>query len=325
MLYSMLETVFRHRWRYFLLLLVLPLIGALVCIPLYPKSTASESVWVQNQDLLNTTQPVYQMYLTPAQATQGDFEQYIQTRTFADEVYKKLLAQGVGSGQATGIANGLSGGLVATTTGNNLLMLDYTCTEPALCPLVLSLSWGVYETYSASNANSEDKVAERVYQQQVEQAQQQEDTASAAVNQYLGQHPAETQQTVTDPTLSSLQQNLQNAQQALQSAQSKLSGAQAQANTNQISSSSLYTVVDPPHSLGGHLSRLPTKQMMIAAAIFWALAAVSLILTSRIERVVRHPNQLASALGIEVTAVMQPIPAPRSTLALPRRSRGAAA
>ncbi len=85
-------------------------------------------------------------------------------------------------------------------------------------------------------------------------------------------------------------------------------------------------MVDAAHSQGSHLSHLPTKQMMIAAVLFWAIAAISLLVTSRLERVVRHPKQLAATLGLEVAAVMQPIPAPTSTSrALPARSRGAAA
>lgn len=324
MLYSMLEIIFRHRWRYLVLLVVLPLIGALICIPLYPKSSASELVWVQNQNLLNSGEPVYQAYLTPAQVTQGDFEQYIQTHAFAAGVYKKLVHQGLSASEAAGIANGLSSGLGAGATGNNLLLLAYTCTEASsLCPVILSVSWDVYEAYSASSVNNQLKVAEQAYQQQVQQAQQQLAGANAAANTYLSQHPGESQQTASDPTLSGLLQNVQAAQQSLQSAQGKLADAQSQADTNRISVSSLYTVVGPPHTDGGHLSRLPTKQMMMVAAVFWGLALASLIVITRVERVVRHPKQLAAALGVELAAVIQPVPAPRSPLSLPRASRGA--
>jgi uncharacterized protein involved in exopolysaccharide biosynthesis len=323
----MLEMIFRHRWRYLSLLVVLPLIGALICIPLYPKGSAQELVWVQDQNLLNTSQPSYDYYLTPAQVTQADFEQYIQTEKFGAAVYKKLVAQGVDGSQAYSIATGLSTGLTATASGTNLLLVSYTCDHPSLCATVLSQSWQVYETYSAANENGQVKVAEQVYQQQVNQAQQQVNTATAAVNSYLAQHPGEaTQTTNNDPQLSSLQQNLLNAQQTLQTAQGKLATAKGQANSNEISSSSLYSVVDAAHSQGSHLSHLPTKQMMIAAVLFWAIAAISLLVTSRLERVVRHPKQLAATLGLEVAAVMQPIPAPTSTSrALPARSRGAAA
>lgn len=326
MLYSMLEMVFRHRWRYLALLVVLPLVGALICIPLYPKGSAQEMVWVQDQNLLNTSLPSYDTYLTPSQVTQADFEQYIQTNKFGSAVYKKLAGQGVSAGEAYSIAVGLHSAIVATSSGSNLMQLTYTCDHPALCAQVLDQSWQVYEAYSAANVNGQIKVAEKVYQQQVEQAQQQVDTATAAFNGYLAQHPGESQQTNTDPQLSSLQQNLLNAQQTLQTAQGKLAQAQGQANANQISSSSLYSVVDPPQNVGGHLSHLPTKQMMIAAVLFWALAAISLLVTARLERVVRHPKQLVAKLGVEVAAVMQPIPAPTSnSLALPERSRGAVA
>lgn len=320
----MLEMLFRHRWRYLTLLVVLPLIGAIVCIPLYPKGTAQELVWVQDQNLLSTSQPTYDAYLTPAQVTQGDFEQYIQTDKFGTAVYNKLVAQGVGTGQAYSIAVGLATSVTSTAAGNNLLLLSYTCDHPSLCPEVLNLSWQVYESYSAANANTQTKVAEQVFQQQVNQAQQQVNSATAAINTYIAQHPGAT--TNSDPQLTSLQQAQLNAAQTLQTAQGKLQAAQSQANTDQISASSLYSVVDPPHALGGHLSHLPTKQMMIAAALFWALAAISLIVTARLERVVRHPKQLAAALGLEVSAVMQPIPAPTSTSrALPAHSRGATA
>lgn len=322
----MLEMIFRHRWRYLILLVVLPLIGALICIPLYPKGTAQQMVWVQDQTLLDTAQPNYDAYLTPAQVTQADFEQYIQTHTFAAGVYKKLVAQGVSSAEAYSIATGLATGLTSTASGTNLLLLDYTCDKPSLCPDVLTTAWQVYEANVVANANSQAEVAAKVYQQEVNQAQQQVGKATAAINTYISQHPGETQQaTTTDPELSSLQQNLLEAQQALQTAQGKLAGAQGQVNSNQISSSSLYSVVDAAHSSGGRTSHLPTKQMMIAAVLFWAIAAISLIVTSRLERVVRHPKQLAAALGLEVSAVMQPIPAPTSTSrALPARSRGAA-
>lgn len=326
MLYPILELLFRHRWRYLVLLVVLPLLGALICIPLFPKSTVTELVWVQDQSLLDANLPSYDSYLTPAQITQGDLEQYIQTQPFATSVAGKLRRQGVSRSEATSIAGGLPTTLVATTTGNNLLLLSYTCTHPTLCSLVLTTSWRVYETYWASNVNSELQVAEQAYQKQVQQAQQQVNTTGAAVTRYLAEHPGENPQTTTDPALATLVQAAQSAQQALEDAQTKLAGVQTQASANEVSAASLYRVVDPAHSQGGHLSRLPTRQMMLVAVFFWALAVISLLLTLRLERVVRHPQQLGSALGLDVTAVMEPIPAATSTSpALPGRTRGAIA
>lgn len=326
MLYPMLEMLFRHRWRYLTLLVVLPLIGALICIPLFPKSTATELIWVQDQSLIGASLPSYDSYLTPAQITQGDLEQFIQTRSFATRAESDLRRQGVSASQATSIVDGLPTALVATTNGNNLLLLDYTCTHPSLCPLVLTTSWDVYEAYSASNVNSGLEVAEQAYKEQVQQAQQQLNSANAAVTGYLADHPSENPQTSTDPALTSLLQAVQTAQQTLQAAQSKLSGAQAQASSNRISVSSLYRVADPAHPDGGHLGRLPTKQMLLVAVLFWALAGLSLVLSSRLERVVRHPHQLGVTLGVEVAAVMPPIPAPSSgSLTLPAGNRGAAA
>lgn len=326
MLYPTLELVFRHRWRYLVLLVVLPLLGAMACIPLFPKATASELIWVQDQNLLSSTLPNYEAYLTPAELAQGDFEQYIQTQAFSTRVTKELRSKSVSAGVATSLAGDLGSDLVANPAGNNLLQLDYSCTRPALCTQVLTTSWDVYEAYATATVNSQLEVAERAYQKQLDQAQAQLGTANAAVTSYLAQHPGENPQTSTDPTLVGLLQAVDTAQQAVTDAKTNLAAAQIQASTNQISVTSLYRVAAPAHSAGGHLSRLPLKQMAMVAALFWALAAASLIVTSRLERVVRHPAQLTAALGLDVAAVTLPLPAPTvDSLSLPPHVRGAGA
>ena len=312
MLFSSLEILFRHKWRYLIMLVVLPLIGAAVCIPLFPKSTATESVWVSDQTYLNTTSPSYQAYLTPSEIALSDMTQYFQTTAFADAVVQKLNRQNAfqSATEATDTRNSMGKNLSGSTGGANLVSLQYFCPRATLCPQVLVASVQVFETYETAVQTQQAKTASQIYAKQLQQAQQSLHTSQQALNVYLAAHPGEnTGQTSSDPALATLVQNVSNAQTGVTDAQTKVSGVVSASQAAQQASATLYQIIDPARTSSSRLSSLPTKQMMIVFAAFWALTLIALLLATRLTRVVRHPAQVGRALGIPLAAVMAPIAA----------------
>ena len=241
--------------------MVLPLIGALICIPSTRKGAPQELGPGCRTRSANTSQPSYDYYLTPAQVTQADFEQYIQTEQFGAAVYKKLVAQGVDGSQAYSIATGLSTGLTATASGTNLLLVSYTCDHPSLCATVLSQSWQVDQTYSSPPTRTARSRSPNRCISSRSTRPSSRSTRSPRAGQQLprsapGGSDADHEQR-SPAELAAAEPAQRAAEKTLQTAQGKLATAKGQANSNEISSSSLYSVVDAAHSQGSHLSPPP--------------------------------------------------------------------
>lgn len=309
MLFAALEILFRQPWRYLTLFVLLPLVAAAVCVQMYPKATVAESLWIGNQTYLVTGRPYYQQYLTPAALTLTDMTQYFQTGEFFDGVAKRLEKQHAFQSQSElGATLGSLGTLVARADGPNLLSLTYTCPRTALCIATLNAALHVFEQHEGAVLTQQETVASQVYSQQLQNANAALSQAQQAVSTYLAAHPQETTaQQAVDAHLQGLNQTLTNAKAAADSAQTKLNSVASSSLSARVANNSLYQVIDSPHRISGRMSSLPKKQMLMAAAAFWALGLLMLVATLRLKRVVLHPAQLERVVGFAPVAIMAPL------------------
>lgn len=309
MLFAALEILFRQRWRYLALFVVLPLVAAAVCVQMYPKATVAESLWIGNQTYLVTGRPYYQQYLTPAALTLTDMTEYFQTGEFFNGVAKRLEKQhAVQSQSELDAAMGSLGTLVARADGPNLLSLTDTCPRTALCIATLNAALQVFEQHEGAVLTQQETVAAQVYTMQLQNANAALSQAQQAVSAYLATHPQETAaQQAVDSHLQSLNQTVTTAKAAADNAQTKLNNVASSALSSRLANQSLYQVIDHPHPISGRMSSLPKKQMLMAAAAFWALGLLMLVLTLRLKRVVLHPAQLERVVGFPPVAVMAPL------------------
>lgn len=313
MLFAALEILFRQRWRYLALFVLLPLVAGVACTRIYSRASAAESIWIGNQTYLNTQRPYYQQFLTPSQLTLTDMTQYFQTGEFADRVTLLLQKQHafLTPGEAAATRGSLGAGLVATAVGPNLLSLSYTGSRTTLCMAVLSAALQVFEQHEGATLTSQQAVATQVYSRQLTDANKALSEAQHAVAAYLAAHPNETPgQQANDSQLSVLNQSVTDEKAAATSAQTKLNTVAASSLAAQVANNSLYQVIDRPHRTSGRLSSLPRKQMLMAAGACWALGLLLLAGTLRYRRPILHPAQLERALGFAPVAVTAPLHAP---------------
>lgn len=310
MLFAALEIIFRQRWRYLALFVLLPLAAAVVCVQLYPKATVAESLWIGDQTYLNTQAPQYQQYLTPAQITLTDMTQYFQTRQFADRVIERLKSEQAFASQseAASTGGGLGSSLLATASGANVVTI--TCTSPraALGVAILNAALQVFEHHEAAALASQQTVSAQVYSKQLADAQAALSQAQAALAAYQAAHPQENAvQQANDPQLTVLNQSVADHRSAVSAAQTKLTGVTSSSQAAQLENASLYQLIDPPYRTSGRLSSLPKKQMLMAAAVCWGLGLILLGITLRLQRVILHPAQLERIVGFPPVAITAPL------------------
>lgn len=310
MLFAALEILFRQRWRYLTLFVLLPMVAAVVCVQMYPKATVAESLWIGNQTYLNTELPYYQRYETPAQMTLSDMTQYFQTGEFSNKVTRLLEGRHafLSPAELAATRGTLAADLIGKANGANLLTVTATCPRAALCADILSASMQVFEDHEAAVLTSQQTVATQVYTRQLVDAQAALSQAQTALAAYQSAHPNETPaQQSTDSQLSLLNQNVANQKASVATTQTKLDTVTSSSLAAKLENASLYQLIDPPYRTSGRLSSLPKKQMLIAAAVFWALGLFMLVASLRLHRAILHPAQLERSLGFAPVAVTAPL------------------
>src|SRR5450759_5867605 len=86
------EILFRHRLRFLILLLVLPVELAAACIALFPHQSAVSSLWVDTPAYISISAAAsgWDQYLTPAQNTVDALDQLRSTDSFVKSLSTNL-------------------------------------------------------------------------------------------------------------------------------------------------------------------------------------------------------------------------------------------
>ena len=304
------EILFRHRLRFLILLLVLPLELSVSAAVLYPHNTAVSSLWVATPTYFNVAASAtgWSQYLTPAQNTVDALDQMVKTGAFVRRLARDLDANGTfkDDGERAAVLGTVGADLHITVTGSHLVTLVYTAARGSVCIRVLAATLTIYEAWFTTEQQAQAKVAIDFYTTQILAQQEKLQIAQSDLSKYTAAHPQlKPQDAPLVPEFDQLVRNVDQERAAVVRLQDKLEGIQlTDAAVAQIDRTIL-NVIDPPKVVAtDRLSSLPRKQIAIAWIACLALAAGALVLMTWLDRNARDPKELATRLGIRVVATI---------------------
>jgi capsular polysaccharide biosynthesis protein len=308
-----LDILFRHWFRFALLLLGLPVAAAAASILVFPSYQASARIWVDTPSYFGSVSSAqgWNQYLTPSQNESDSLTQMVATDAFVSAVSQQLVADGaIGQADRASVEQQMRSNFLVTSAGSHLVDVQVTCTKRSVCLAILKDTITTHEDWLKRTEQTQAKVAIDFYDGQVKQASDRVSAAEDALNTYLAQHPGDRPSaadptSVTNPHLANLIQQVQDAQAAQKDLQDKLAGIQlSSAAVNQIDQTTI-RVIDPPHLVGGNL--LPSgsrKSAAIVAALAVVPGIVYLVALAWLDRTIRGPKEVEAALGLNVVATI---------------------
>jgi hypothetical protein len=316
-----LEILFRHRLRFLILLVLLPVEIAAAVVLIFPHDTAQASLWTDSPAYFGISASVtgWNQYLTPAQNTVDAMSQLTSTNAFYKSLSDSLDASGtqLSVGEREAVWSGFATDMKISASGSHLVVLNYVCSRKLICLNVLSSTVAVYRSWLSVQQQAQAKVALDFYTGQLATAQTQLAADQTALNRYMTANPGtKPADAVVNPEFNQLLRTVTDDQAQVNSLQSKLSGLQlTNAATAEIDNTIL-SVVDPPRITGGQLSSLPRKQLVIAEVAALAVAFAVLVVMAWSDRNVRDPKELQARLKIPVVATIPDL----ASIVVPRRA-----
>lgn len=303
------EILFRHRLRFLILIFVLPAELALACVFLFPHQTATTALWVDTPAYIQISPSVqgWNQYLTPAQNTVDALDQLRGTHSFVNTLTAKLdlLNTFRDRSERDSVMATAATDIVIVADGSHLVALTYTCPRQPICTNVLLAIEQIYRQWLDDQQTAQANVAIKFYTGQLSDAQAKLTADQTALSNYLGAHPnIKASDAAVVPQLDLLVRNVDSDQLQVADLQQKLDDTKlTDAAVNQTDSTVL-KVIDPPRTVGGKLSSLPRKQMLIAGAAGLALAVVVLVFMAWSDRTVREARDLERFLRLPVAAII---------------------
>jgi hypothetical protein len=303
------EILFRHRLRFLILLVILPAELAVACIFLFPHQTAVSSLWVDAPAYISVSPAAtsWNQYLTPAQNTVDALDQLRSTDSFVQTLGKSLDATNTfdTARERDSVLAAVTTDTVITADGSHLVVLTYTCPREPICSKVLSATVQIYSRWLVNQQTAQAKVAIDFYTGQLGASQAKLTSDETALAHYVAAHPSVTPaQAPLIPEYDQLIRNVDSDKLEVAALQQKVSDTKlTNAAVGQLDSTML-TVVDPPRAVGGWISSLPRKQMVIAAIASLALAVAVLMIMVWSDRSTREPRDIESRLRIPVVVTI---------------------
>jgi capsular polysaccharide biosynthesis protein len=303
------ETLFRHRLRFLLLLLILPAGLQVACVVAFPHMSAVSSLWVDTPAYISGTSAAsgWSQYLTPAQNTVDALNQLRSTHFFVKKLRTSLDAANTfeSASERDTVLGTVTSDTVVTATGSHLVVLRYTCPHQPICTNVLSSTIEIYHQWLADQQAAQAKVAIDFYSGQLAIAKAKLASDEAALAAYVATHPSfKTVDAPLIPEFDQLIRNVDHAKSAVATFQQKLDDTKlTDAAVGQLDSTVLKTV-DAPRTVGGRLNALPKKQMTITGIASLALALAVLMIMVWSDRSTREPKDIESRLRIPVAVTI---------------------
>ena len=302
------DILFRHRIRFLLLFIALPLELATACIFLFPHESALMTLWVDTPAYYSISPAAtgWNQYLTPAQNTVDAMNQLTDTATFAHTLGVDLDQMHTFQDQSERDATlgALSSDLRIAASGSHLVVLSYTCTRRAICIDVLNTTVQIYRNWQIDTTQAVAKAAHDFYESQLVQAQGELDADSQLLSDYKTNWKGSQTALLLDTKYQELDGNVSQDLATRSSLKAKINAIDIQsAAARQIEDTVLKTM-DPPRVVGGRLSALPRKQMIIAGGFGLAVALTVLVVMAWLDRTVREASELERRLKLPVVSTI---------------------
>jgi hypothetical protein len=306
------DILFRHRLRFFILLVVLPAELALACVFLFPHVSAASSMWADTPAYIPVSAAAsgWNQYLTPAQNVVDSLNQLRSTDAFVHDLGVKLDANNTfrDANERDTVLSTVVNDVLVVADGTHLVVLSYTCPHEPICTNVLKAIEELYQQWVIDQETAQAQVAITFYSGQLATTQSKLDSDEAALNAYLASHP---EVHITDsrlnPDLDSLLRQVDTDKAAVVDLQQKLDSTRLQEAATSETQSTVLRVIDDPRVTGGRLSALPKKNMAIAAIGALVAGLGVLVFMGWSDRTTREPRELENILHLPVLVTVPDI------------------
>lgn len=290
-----LEIVF-SRWLQLIALLVVPLVIALGIVLAQPRQyEASATIWaLRRYEVVGATGAESDLNATAAETQATAITEILQTKTFALAIAQKskLASTYSTSAQAnkdqldSAMFDDISTHVTATPVGAYIVSITYDNKTPAAAQAVVKAVIDEYGTTAAAFATSESKQLLLIYQEQLQQAQDASNQATAAAATYLREHPSAAID--KDPQYAALTTSATNALGNVTQIQGQIDTINNTIQTIGVGSNTLFTVVDQPATSASPISRTKTliEGVAIGAVVGLLACIIFIVIMMRRDRTI---------------------------------------
>lgn len=304
------EVLFRHWLRFFVLLILLPVVIGMITVAFFPTYRASSQLWVESfADVGLGTPSGWNSYLTPSQNLSDSLTQLLTTRAFNSDLYLRVVDSGFTNSVERADVNNSIGSIQVTAPGSHLLAVSAACDHRSVCVAVLSRLIDLFRDQQIKLQQDQADVAISFFTQQLKTAQPDLKSAQDAVERYLGTHPnlrTDPNATTNDIEYNRLLLDLRDKQNRVDDLESKLARAQFIASASNQVLEIGPKVVDPPRITRAGLlgDGTSVKRALFSAAGCYLVAGGYLLILVLIDKTARDPRELERRLKVPVVVTI---------------------
>ena len=312
-LLRLLESYFRHRWLYFLPIIIMAGIATYVFLDTKPVYISRGVLYVQKESLLSSLTTVRDdgfTWVTPADATVSEIEELLETDAFVSAVLQQTDIEANKKPNQTldDLIDELRDALWVQTLGkNNLVLIGVAFEKPEITKQAIEALTNSYLQWKI-NADREDSVAAQVFfVDLIEQRKVGLDEARSTMRAYLEQHPQPLRGERPDIEkleVSRLQSEMDLSEKRLNDVLEKEENARLATNQAESDVRQTYFVIDAP--------KLPDKPEIstsdalvgpiILVVVGIILSIVAIVGSALIDRSFRFPIDVRHGIDLPVLA-----------------------
>lgn len=325
-----LEIIFRHPLQLLILVVLLPIIGVVLAYIMTPKMYQSVgSVWAWHRyAVISPTGPESDLNSTPAQTQATALTELLQTRKFALDVIKGIdllstldLGANVKSDPQQledALFSEIAKNVTVTPQAYQLYTVSYANRNPEIAQKIVQSVIQNFGTQSTNLTVAEGQNLLANYQAQLKDAQNKQDQAVKAQQQYVAAHRNMSQaELAADPEYQQLEAATKQATANVQSIQDQINVIQQSLGQTGDNSQTLFQIVDAPQIPQLPVSR--AQKFLIGGGIGLGIAlladAIYLIILVRRDRSIYSAYDLQDIITLPVLMQL-PTLTPASTALL---------
>lgn len=310
------ESLFRFRVRFLLLLVVIPATVAAASVAFFPSYKGVAALWVDYPTYFGSrfTPVGWNQYLTPAQNESDSLTQLIGTNSFVGTLADSLSAAGVVNdpSEKRSVLGSIYTTLKVTAVGSHLMTLSVTCDRKPVCIAILNQTIALFREQQTKLEQDQADVGISFLATQLTQAKAAEQTSEDALSKYLAEHPT----LRADPGTAAMYPELARLMADVQTTRGKVLDLQNQIDQAEYLNSGTARlteigprVMDAPHISNGGLLGDGTslKRALVASAVALAVGCGYLIVVTWLDKTARDTNELERRVKVRVIASIDKI------------------
>jgi uncharacterized protein involved in exopolysaccharide biosynthesis len=307
------EILFRFKFRFAFLLLALPAVVGGITVLLFPSYKASAQLWVDDPAYFGGATPTgWSQYMTAAQNEQDSLIQLLSTRSFTEDLYRRLATDIPDPATRAAAVGGAK--VTIAATGTHLLGVTATCVQQPVCIVLVNRAVEALRDEQIQMEKTNATAGVAFLNTQMQQAKTTQTSAEDALRKYITTHPGikvdangdPNTSAVSDPELSRLASDVQTSRNTVTSLQDQINR-----NTNIASASTALIqagprMVDPPMIQKGGLTGDGSglRKAALTAGAVLALGAGYLFLLGWLDKTLRDPRDIERRFKLPVVTTI---------------------